>query len=117
MDCRVPEGRLTEVAERMADCRELPVEDPDDVRLRLMEDEIVDLVVTVNHRRPVFRLGRGEKTHLPSLAQPYTRRTAGAGGKTISSNLGIFPTGTCVSTSFVTACAASIADNVLICRL
>lgn len=77
MDCGVPEGRLTEVAERMADCRELPVEDPNDVRLCLVEDKIVDLVVAVDHRRPVFGLGCGKKTHLPSLAQPYIHRGRG----------------------------------------
>lgn len=50
-------GRLTEVAKGMTDCRELPVEDPDDMRLGLVEDEIVDFIVTMDHRRPIFRLG------------------------------------------------------------
>lgn len=115
MGCWVAEGRLTEVAEGMADCRELPVKDPDDVRLGLVEDEVVDLVVAVDHRRPVFGLGHGEETHLLSSEQPYTGLSEQA--QTISSNFGIFPTSTPVSTSFLAACAASIADSVLICRL
>lgn len=41
----------------MADCRELPVEDPNDARFGLVEYEIVDLVVSVDHRRAVFGLG------------------------------------------------------------
>lgn len=115
MGCGVAEGRLTEVAEGMADCRELPVKDPDDVRLGLVEDEVVDLVVAVDHRRPVFGLGHGEETHLLSSEQSYTGLPEQA--QTISSNFGIFPTSTPVSTSFLAACAASIADSVLICRL
>lgn len=111
----VAEGRLTEVAEGMADCRELPVKDPDDVRLGLVEDEVVDLVVAVDHCRPVFGLGHGEETHLLSSEPPYTGLPEQA--QTISSNFGIFPTSTPVSTSFLAACAASIADSVLICRL
>lgn len=39
----------TEVAEGVADCGELPVEDADDVGKGFVEDEVVDLVVAVDN--------------------------------------------------------------------
>lgn len=51
-------GDVAKVRQRVPDRRHFPVEDANDSRLRVVEDQIVDLVVAVDQGAPIPRLRR-----------------------------------------------------------